>query len=114
MSWRIANLVNTVAISKKCAKDLFDASMEFGDEIWLDVDSVIEDGKLSFSSDAMEHMDYLWNDHIQAVLLKHKVSGDVCFGSLEGDNAGSFWGYRFDGKGVVINLKGELSWKGDL
>lgn len=55
-------------------------------------------------------MDYIHFPHVQEVLLKHKVKGDICFGSLEGDNADQFWGYRFDGKGNVQDLEGKLQW----
>ena len=54
---------------------------------------------LMFISDHMEHMDYLWNESIINKLKEMKVKGDITFGSLDGDNAGDNWGYRFDGKG---------------
>lgn len=108
MSWSIGELVNTVTISKKCARELFAVRKNYG--TWYSLEDVTYDGKLNFNGDHMEHMDYLWNEDIQAVLLKYKVRGDVCFGSLEGDNAGSFWGYRFDGKGGMSTLEGKVEW----
>ncbi len=56
-------------------------------------------------------MDYLDNNPaFTKILCNHKVKGDICFGSLEGDNAGSFWGYRFNGKGQLQKLEGTLVW----
>jgi len=109
MGWSIANIVNEVKISKQCAKDLFKAQ-EDGEEIWYEIKEVTYEGKLTFNSDHGEFMDYISSPHIQEVLLKHKVKGDICFGSLEGDNFGEFWGYRFDGKGRIETLEGKLQW----
>lgn len=81
--------------------------------IWYCRDEVTYKDKLSFNSDHAEHMDYLANEYGQkiiAVLNKHQVRGDICFGSLEGDNAGCFWGYRFDGKGNMKELTGKIVW----
>lgn len=109
MGWSIENLVNEMKITAQCAKDLFEAQ-EYEEEIWYELKEVTHKGKLTFNPDHSEHMDYIHLPHIQEVLLKHKVKGDICFGSLEGDNAGQFWGYRFDGKGNVQNLEGKLQW----
>lgn len=106
--WRIHNTVNTVKVSKKCAQELF-RSVTRNTGFWNDVSEVTDrDGVLIFNEDHYEHMDFLWLEEIQKVLLKHKVKGDICFASLEGDNAGSFWGYRFDGKGGGVKLDGEI------
>jgi hypothetical protein len=57
--------------------------------------------------DYMEHMDYLGDPDIRAVLRAHKVKGEIVFCSLEG-NAGQAWGYRFDGKGGCVCLAGKV------
>jgi len=86
-------------------------AQDYDREIWDDRSDVTYEGKLAFNPDHQEHMDYLGNNpKLNKVLQKHKVKGDICFGSLEGDNAGSFWGYRFDGKGGMQELEGKLSW----
>jgi hypothetical protein len=114
--WSIACLVNTVAISEEARRELFELQ-DFDGEFWDDKDSVtiLQDDDievLCFNEDHQEHMDYLGsNDEIVAVLKKHKVKGEVCFGSLEGDNTGEFWGYRFDGKGGMIALTGSIEFK---
>lgn len=111
MSWSISELENTVKITPKVAKELFKLQEDLAvDELWSDVDDVTYDGFLTFNGDHMEHMDFLWDENVQAVLRKNKVKGDICFGSLEGDNSGSFWGYRFDGKGGMKELEGTLNW----
>lgn len=109
--WSIGLITNDVVITDACAKALFKAQA-YPEELWSEVGDVTHDGRLSFNGDHMEHMDFLGsNDAMVAVLCAHKVSGDICFGSLEGDNAGSFWGYRFDGKGGMTPLAGEVVFK---
>lgn len=111
MGWNIGLLSNTVEISEKCAADLWKA-VQKGDNPWYEAEDVSYQGKLSFNSDHMEHMDYMWNAAIQKVLLKHKVNGDVTFGSMDGDNRGQFWGYRFT-DGVLSNLTGTVVYEVD-
>jgi hypothetical protein len=78
---------------------------------WEDARDVIAENSevgasLCFDSDHMEHMDFVWQKPIQKILKKHKVKGDICFSSDDGDNRGQSWGYRFDGKGGMVALKG--------
>lgn len=115
MSWSIAEITNTVEITPKVAKELFKL-VKGGkvEELWYSEDEVAYEGHLNFNIDHMEHMghmDYVWQKEVQAVLRKNKVKGDICFGSLEGDNAETFWGYRFDGKGGMVELNGEIKWE---
>lgn len=109
--WTINVLYNRVAISAACAKALFKAQ-KYDGEIWDAIGQVVSDGRLRFNENHMEHMDYLGShDWAVKTLCAHRVSGDICFGSLEGDNAGSFWGYRFDGKGRMTPLTGDVVFK---
>jgi hypothetical protein len=106
--WSISVTINHAKVSKKCAKELFEAQAYEG-EIWYSLEDVVYKGKLQFNSDHNEHMDYLANhDNMLEILKKHKVKGDICFGSLQGDNDGSFWGYRFDGEGGLKTLTGTI------
>jgi len=111
MGWSIALISNDVEISSECAKDLWKA-VQKGDNPWYEEDEITWRGKLSFNSDHMEHMDYMWNPKIQEVLAKHKVNGDITFGSLDGDNRGQFWGYRFT-NGVLTKLTGKVVFEVD-
>ena len=107
MSWSISEMKNEVKISKACADELFEAQGGENGEIWYNRNEVLSNGFLTFNIDHMEHMDWLGtNDKLVAILKKHKVRGDICFGSLEGDNQGEFWGYRFDGAGGMKTLTG--------
>lgn len=107
--WSIAEIDNTVEISNKCAKELLKIDPECR---WNNrLDRLVMDGKLYFNPDDYEGMDFVYDEDVQKVLKKHKVKGDITFGSLDGDNFGSFWGYRFDGKGGMVELRGELIWK---
>ncbi|MBI4991629.1 MAG: hypothetical protein HZB99_00210 [Candidatus Harrisonbacteria bacterium] len=109
--WTIAETLNTVKISAKCARELFEAQ-EDGEEIWYSLENVTYKGKLTFNPDHNEHMDFLRrDDKYVSILRRHKVKGDICFGSLDGDNAGEFWGYRFDGKGGMKRLTGRLEYR---
>lgn len=107
--WTVACLVNDVNIPNEAREDLFE---EIG-EILNSIDEVAdENGRLIFSPDSMENMDYLsLYDEVIKVLKRYDAEGDICFGSLEGDNAGQFWGYRFDGQGGMKKLEGKLVWK---
>lgn len=111
--WSIECLVNTVNIPNECKHNLFDEAQDYKEELWDEVNNVTdENGQLYFNLDHMEHMDYLGShDKVIKVLKRYNVEGDICFGSLEGDNAGSFWGYRFDGKGGMKYLTGRLVWE---
>lgn len=112
--WTIECLVNTAVISNDCAHDLFEEAQDYEGELWGDYEEVIDKnvGLLRFNPDHMEHMDYLaTHDNVIKILKRHNVKGDICFGDLEGDHAGSFWGYRFDGKGGMKHLRGRLLWE---
>lgn len=109
MSWSIGEMVNTVKISPKCAKELFEAQGGENGEIWSSLEDVTYKGKITFNPDHMEWMDWLSNhEELVEILKKYKAKGDICFGSLEGDNAGKFWGYRFDGNGGMVELTGRV------
>ncbi|MBI3632723.1 MAG: hypothetical protein HY226_00365 [Candidatus Vogelbacteria bacterium] len=106
--WSISETVNNVRITKKCARELFKAQ-DYEEELWSSLEYVTSEGNLYFNPDHNEHMDYLGtHDNMTEILKRHKVKGDICFGSLEGDDEGSFWGYRFDGKGGMVKLSGEV------
>lgn len=113
MGWYIYLEKNTVRINLSIATELHSCGAEvcfaWEDECTPPVlgGVIIHDGKLVFNSDHMEHMDYVCDARVQAVLKRHKVKGDICFSSNEGDNKGQRWGYRFDGKGGMVELKGK-------
>lgn len=116
--WTIHEIKNTVEVSEECVKDLFEAdafTYEGEDtpyhERFDHISYVSYNGKLTFNTDDNEHMDYIWEDRYQNVLKKHKVQGDICFADLEGDNRGTFWGYRFNGEGGMVKLKGHVEWE---
>lgn len=124
--WTIANIENNVCLTKSKALKLganetYAAIMDYyEDHVWSSDDEMLNclfdsSGKssptyyLRFIEDHMEHMDYV--NQILPQLLELKVKGDITFGSLEGDNNGCFWGYRFDGKGGMKHLTGSVSFK---
>lgn len=123
MSWNIGLISNTVTFSRKCAEALMAIAGDNGDSdndwpdheiLWNDIEELKIDDKnyqLYFDEDHGEHMDFLnERDDILDVLLKHKVNGDITFASVEGDNAGQCWGYRFK-DGVLTELVGEIVYK---
>jgi hypothetical protein len=113
MGWSICLLENTVKISKKCAEALWDATVYHGtneNPYWDGKEYVTYKERLTFNADHWEHMDYVWQEEVLSVLLEYKVNGDITFGSLEGDNEGEFWGYRFK-DGVKTELVGTIQWE---
>lgn len=120
MSWSIACIKNNVVISDEIGNALAEKFPNIptisyfteheeacpGETV---LDYLLEDSLLYFSTDHDEHMDWIYED-ICEFLASQKVTGDICFGSLEGDNAGRFWGYRFDGKGGWKYLDGKVDW----
>lgn len=107
MSWSIHLDVNTVTITDECAQDLFDEDPRHWDN---ELEYVRDGDTMFFNDDHSEHMDCV--DMFADVLLKHKVNGDICFMSAEGDNAGSAWGYRFR-DGVMTTLSGVTTYVED-
>lgn len=111
MGWYINECVNTVEISEECAKDIHRTDPyrwdSVNDVFWTNRDGC---NVLNFVSDDMEHMDFVSDPSVQQILKKHKVKGDICFASEDGDNAGDAWGYRFDGMGGMKLLVAERVW----
>lgn len=114
--WSISNIINNVTFTKKQAAEVaknkklvshvlgYSATEE---EILNELFEVKGTKyKLHFNQDHQEHMDFV--AFFKNDLAALKVKGDITFGSFEGDNAGSFWGYRFDGNGGVKDLKGKV------
>jgi len=109
MGWHIHLVKDTVEINSHIALDLYNCDAQVC-SAWHDecdfpmLEGIINDGKLVFNPDHMEHMDYVWEPEVLEVLCKHRVRGDICFTSHDGDNAGESWGYRFDGEGGQVDL----------
>lgn len=74
-----------------------------------DGESPVDGNELYFGND--EGADWLENGSALEILERHNVKGEVLFGSVEGDNAGTFWGYRFVPGQKTIRLTGRLRWK---
>lgn len=107
MGWRIHCLENNLLVPKKAINALFKAC----DDYWYDKENILNsNGFLRLNYDALEHMDPVSNPEIQEVLKKYKAKGSILFGSLDGDNAGDFWGYRF-ANGKMENLSGNIHWQ---
>lgn len=110
MSWSISVLKNTLRFkSHVTAEQLKDWLDSNGHAVYPD--KVVDGYKIDFDHDAMEHMDYLHEDEVQKILNDGYAEGDVCFGSLEGDNSGQFWGYRFTPGEQAKDLNGRISWE---
>lgn len=112
--WSINLVENTVNLTQECAEDLmkietlYNVSWDpsyYGDEAWP-TENFGKGGFLYFNEDCYEHMDYMWNKDVQAILLKHKVNGQIIFNSFEGDNKGQAWGHMFN-DGVYTYLVGK-------
>jgi hypothetical protein len=109
MGWHISLQINNVAISDECAAELLEKCPHIFESYDDDFDGVREGTTLWFNYDHMEHMDYVGDSKVLAVLKTHKVNGDICFSSADGDNSGSNWGYRFK-DGAMTRLKGVVTY----
>lgn len=107
MGWYISNIDNTVKVPKKAIADFDKWAVETG--VIYDEETIINDGEFFFNSDHLEHMDYVWQDGFAELAKKHKLTGLITFGSLDGDNFGEFWGYKFT-KGDMQKLSGKVVW----
>lgn len=101
--WSIGLLENTLKLSKDGAIKL---NQFLQDDHYSRVSS---SGLIEFSGDEFEHMDFLWEEAVQKIICNDKAGGRVLFGSLEGDNAGEFWGYEFK-RGKLKRLVGKINW----
>lgn len=121
MGWHINEVENTVIINEQIIDEFVKSGVvyyrDYDDQIDLDdidYDEFIDDdGCIIFNDDDMEHMDFISKPIVQQILCNHKVEGDICFSSNDGDNAGCMWGYRFDGKGGMVKLYGKITWHED-
>lgn len=112
--WKVSVIENTLKLNSKIAKEIYEESQLSQDGLWDSEDDVLEDKKLFFNEDHFEHVDYFTHkkaaSYLIKILKKHKISGQVLFGSLDGDQFGKFWGYNFS-NGKMNKVKGKLVWK---
>lgn len=94
-------------------------SLEIPDELQASIIARAEDSgnyisfyknKICFDYDAMEYMDFLWQDWVEESLDHPSVNGDVVFISASGDNCGEIWGYRFI-QGKRHNITADVIYK---
>lgn len=91
MGWRINLVRNELPIPDAAVAEINAFTFKNGSQF----EAKVKDGLLYFNGAHLEWMDYVWQDALQAVLLKHKVNGVIAFSSSEGDNAGQKWSYTF-------------------
>jgi hypothetical protein len=104
MAWSIGTVLNTVVVPEAVQDKLIELVESEGHYI-----SFNKDGTIQFCDDAMEHMDFLWDPDVQILLESANTQGVVVFSSVEGDNAGDFWGYKFHGdKTIQLSKKESL------
>lgn len=109
MSWSVGVVENTLELTEASINALLecDSFQQLHDTD--DHDELREYGfegtTIYLSEDWYEHIDiFASKPDIVEIIEKNGGTGDVCFGSLEGDNNGSFWGYRFrDGKCIPLH-----------
>lgn len=104
MSWSITLIENTAVVPEDRQEGAAlvvvasaDTFQDYEDSSSTDMRAaVFYKGKLNFNSDDMEHMDYVtMDDAICKAMAAAGTTGRILFGSLEGDNTGSFWGVEF-------------------
>ncbi|OHT91262.1 hypothetical protein BKG70_00575 [Mycobacteroides chelonae] len=102
MSWHIGEYKNTLRMSRETAERLIVEASQNGHNLVYDN----EDG-LILDCDAMEWMDFFWDDWATEALSDPSVNGDVVFLCADGDQAGQIWGYRFK-NGHMVKLSAEV------
>jgi hypothetical protein len=105
MSWQIGVKENTLKITKECFAELEKWGENEGHSLYHK-----QNGTIAFDSDAMEHMDFISDDDVRCIIVKHGGLGDVVFMSAEGDNRGAIWGYRFK-KGKCVSLNAVVTYE---
>lgn len=121
MAWSISVIKNTITIPDPDVQKeiLIKTAESMGYDDPEDADLFLHkmftrENKIVFHDDDMEHQDFLThNDQICGIIASSGAEGEVCFGSLEGDNKGSFWGVSFK-EGTWARLKAgldDISWK---
>ncbi len=112
MSWNITKTVDTVTIAADKIESTNEALLEMDySGLFEGYGPVDSRGKLYFEPDHMEHMDWLTNnEELCTVIAATGVRGDICFGALEGDNKGTFWGIRFNGDYTYYKLRGTVAY----
>lgn len=109
MSYKIYLIENTVKITKKCARALFEFA-EMTGEFYCSDTPISKDGMLQFDSDAEDHIDILRDTDVVDILSKHKAKGFCIFACL-GDGSekyGDWWKHEFDGSGGYKRLIGRV------
>lgn len=123
MGWNISLLENTAHVPLESRANVAEACIEYSEAFWSSdgltsaeqIDRVFggsgpDDTLIQFDSDDMEHMDYVThNEEICRTMAAVGVTGRICFGSLEGDNKGKFWGVEF-ASGNYRKLTGTVQW----
>lgn len=104
MGWKIGVRENTLRMSDEVFNALATAAENEGNYIGM------YNGLIEFDDNAMEWMDFLYNDWAIEILNDPSVNGDVVFASTEGDNSGDIWGYRFK-NGKMSTLVAEVTMK---
>lgn len=105
MSWNIGLFLNKLFIETPEARDeLEDLCSDY--DMYITID---HNNSIWFDGDAGEHQDFLWEDWFEVFAKKHKLTGTVIWGSVEGDNRGKIWGYELKkGKIKKLDMKESL------
>lgn len=111
MGWNINVEKNTLRVEHEAIRSLRKVLVDNERYPWYGcIAEITDEGKFVLNHDAMEHMDCFWNEELQEIFRKKGVSGQICFSSSEGDNAGEKWGYAFTCDGVK-HLTGKITWE---
>lgn len=102
MGWQIGCLQNTLDFNETCTTELNAWAAAHGH------DMLVYQGYIMWGE--LEHACwFMYEREVIAIFVKHGTRGETLWGSVDGDNAGSFWGWRFE-EGRCVTLKGALTW----
>ena len=105
MSWSIGLFHNGLRIPNEETQQLLQDLAEENDH-YIDISST---GHILFDYDAAEHMDFMNQSWFEEFAKTHGLSGTVIWGSVEGDDAGTIWGYELiNGEHRRLNMLDSL------
>lgn len=120
MGWKVAVLVNTTLLYQEDVdkieklrprlRENYVPSVSLDRFKYQEIDRGTY--RLDFDPDDMEHIDYI--PELPGGAYAAIRSGRLVFASLEGDNAGTWWGYDFHGPNGMEQISGSLTEAVDL
>jgi NAD-dependent DNA ligase len=107
MSWQISLDVNTLEVPIEAIDEIW--ALPMAEEYWYEKEEILYEGRFQFNPDHMEWMgQFMYDEKLQEILTKYKANGKVILSDHEGDNRGTWWGWKYT-DGVMEVLGGKTN-----